>query len=478
MTQISGRSAAVSSSGAGNTVGDIFLPGRTVPVRYEADVVVVGGGISGTAAAVAAAMAGAKTLVVEKGGFLAGSFRTTMLAGFFGVGGGEYLPEITEGLARDFIKTLVRLKAPGADTLEQIETAGAVWIDPELTAQAFFVMAREAGVQPLFHAQFTRSVVEGGTIKAIVAETAEGPIGVAGKVCVDATGLALLCLAAGVPVGKEDSSMGVQAVIGGVDADRFQEFCGQSVDFDEREYRSWFDRLTSPFSGYDWDSWWKRTPVPLKLKYREAIEKGDYRLFEEVGDKGCLAVIEGLKVLGEGNPRFIKDVARPRTLISGVDPLDYDEINRAEMLSHQHLFDTLFFLKKYVPGFENAFMLRLSDEISARGGRYVMTGVHPTREEINRGNEKPPDVVYTTRRPMGNPFHVPYRTLLPPKIDNLLMVGRSAAGRSLRFVTGVFIMGEVGGTAAALCVREGVSPRKLDVTKLQSELRSSGVRIP
>ena len=476
--RISSSIAAVSVSETGFPAADLDLPRRTVPIRYEADVVVVGGGISGTAAAVSAAKLGAKTLVVEKGGYLAGSFRTTMLAGFFGVGDGEYLPEITEGLAHDFIRNLVSLKAPGAATLEQIEKEGAVWIDPELTAQAFFVMARESGVQPLFHAQFTQAVMKGDTIKAIVAETAEGSIGIAGKVYIDATGLTLLGLAAGAPVGKEDTSMGVQAVLGGVNENRFRDFCEQTVDFNETDYRTWFDRITSPSGPYEWNTWWKRTPVPLKLKYREAIDRGDYRLFEKVGDKGCLAVIEGLKVLGDGNPRFIREVARPRTYVSGVDPLNYDEINQAETLSHQHLFDTLYFLKKYVPGFENAFMLRMSDEISARGGRYAVTGVRPTREEINRGNECPPDVIYVTRRPQGHPFRVPYRALLPPKIDNLLTVGRSAAGQSLRYVAGVFIMGQAGGTAAAICVRDRVSPRKLDVSKLQSELRSCGVRIP
>jgi hypothetical protein len=472
----------------------ITVSARKVPVKYEAEVVVVGGGISGTAAAIAAARTGAKTLIVEKAGFLSGAYRTGGLAGFFGNAGGDWLPEITEGLAHDFIKMLVRLQAPGASTLEEIERTGAVWIDPEITAHAFYLMAKEAGVKILFHAPMTQAVVQDQQIQAIVMETVEGAIAVRGEVFIDATGLDILGIAAGVPVGKEDPSMGLLGLLGGVSSQRYAEFCRTEVPFDEEEYRAWFDKLTEPCPVSSWRAWWERTPIPLKLKYREAIEKEGFRLFERVGEKGCLAITEGLKVIFDSpedvpagsnyiapRRRHLGDLSRTRTNVKGIDPLNYEHVNRAEMLSHKHLFENLYFLRKHVPGFEDAFMLRVSDEIGARGGRYILTEARPSFEQVKEGNNEVSDCIYVVRRPTHRgkrPFQVSYRVMLPQKIDNLLMVGRSAAGFALRNMAGVFIMGQAGGTAAALSVRSGVIPRRLAVPKLQMELRKNGVRIP
>jgi len=110
-----------------------------------------------------------------------------------------------------------------------------------------------------------------------------------------------------------------------------------------------------------------------------------------------------------------------------------------------------------------------------------MTEARPTFDEVKQGKNRVPDCIYLVRRPehaRGQPFQVSYRVLLPQKVSNLLVVGKSAAGAALRNMVGVFVMGQAGGTAAALSAKRGVLPRQLDIAALQNTLRRDGVRLP
>jgi FAD-dependent oxidoreductase family protein len=124
-------------------------------------------------------------------------------------------------------------------------------------------------------------------------------------------------------------------------------------------------------------------------------------------------------------------------------------------------------------------MERMADVAGARGGRYIQIDRRITRQEIDSGAANP-DCIYVFQRGKDKPaYEVPYRALLPEKVEGLLVVGKATAGGAqLRTAHGVLFQGQAAGTAASMAVKAGVAPRAMDISKLQDALRSAGVQIP
>jgi hypothetical protein len=204
---------------------------------------------------------------------------------------------------------------------------------------------------------------------------------------------------------------------------------------------------------------------------RAAHERKAFTLVRRDGKGGVLAIPEGLKV--------DRGVARPRTYITGVDPLDTDALNWAEVQSRLALLELYRFLRTDVPGFEHSVPERLADEVSLRGGRYIAVERNITKGEIDAGG-KSADCIYLHRAgERGKVYEVPYRALVPRRVSNVLVVGKStAAGLHLRQAHGVLFQGQAAGLAAAMAAKEGVGVGRIDVGKLQRELKAAGVTIP
>jgi hypothetical protein len=171
------------------------------------------------------------------------------------------------------------------------------------------------------------------------------------------------------------------------------------------------------------------------------------------------------------------DIARPRTWISGVDPTDIRELTEAHIKSVQYLFKLTEFCRKNIPGFEKAQLTRIADTTMGRAGRYI-EAESPFSTEIKPTQNDDAILVFALDGTHG-PYEMPYRALLPAKIDNLLVVGKSSAGgETFRKHHLAIIMGQAAGTAAAIAVHDGVLPKQVGIRKLQSELRKDGIPIP
>jgi hypothetical protein len=224
------------------------------------------------------------------------------------------------------------------------------------------------------------------------------------------------------------------------------------------------------------DDWLTRNANELGPKFREAVDKGEVPLFYKVGEKGMVGFVEGLKV---DNFEGMGDIARPRTYVTGVDPTNIKDVSEAHVKSSQYLFALVKFLNKNIPGFENAQIVRVSEMTLPRAGRSIQNQFEPDSNVFEKGQSND-DAIGIMQRGKGKGiFEIPYRAMLPEKIDNLLAVGKSSAG-GLRLRTHMVavIMGQAAGTAAAIAAKDGVTARNVNIRKVQAQLRKDGIAIP
>src|SRR5436190_7667217 len=146
----------------------------------------------------------------------------------------------------------------------------------------------------------------------------------------------------------------------------------------------------------------------------------------------------------------------PRTYVTGLDPTNVDDVSWAESTSRLALLEFQRVLRARMPGFEKSVMERMADIIGLRGGRHIQLEKQLMSAEIEGGGTNP-DCIYISKRGKDRPmFEVPYRVLLPQKVEGLLVVGKAAgAAISLRPANGILFQGQAAGTAAALVAKDG-----------------------
>jgi hypothetical protein len=155
--------------------------------------------------------------------------------------------------------------------------------------------------------------------------------------------------------------------------------------------------------------------------------------------------------------------------------MDVSDLTRAEMEGRKKMMLVLELLREKMPGFENAVIVDSSPQIGTQGSRRMEGEYVLMKQDILEGRRFP-DVI--TR----NLFDLPYRCLVPRKIDNLLVTGRCIstthdAQASIRMICPCYATGEAAGTAAGLAARRGLVPREIDVRELQENLRKQGAPI-
>lgn len=458
----------------------VVEPQRHVPVTHVADVVVIGasdGGLGGCTAAVAAARRGASVLLIEKSGSVQLHVPTAL--GFV-IGINGWRPRIDEGLFRDYARYCAEAGQYGHRpmTVEQTLRAGEIIVRyHDVASTAMLRMMHDAGAATLFHAKFAGAVMDGQRIQAVIVESPQGRHAIAGKVFIDSTALGEVAAAAGAPMKREEGYLGVQAIITGVDEPKFRKWEQENDQPLDESYRQWMERLVGPFPElkHPWDQWFPeylgdRMAPAVVRQARAAQENGELTIVRRRGDAVC-GVVEGIK----SNP----DVARPRSYITGVDPLDVDAMSWAETSSRAALLEFQQFLKKRIPGFEQCVLERVSESAGMRGGRFIDIGEGIDGETIARGQANRDCIYLFQRGGEGKPYEVPYRALLPRQVDNLLVVGKATGGGvHLRTAHGVLLQGQAAGTAAALAIEQITPPRELDIDRLQQALTADGVAIP
>ncbi|MBN2269160.1 MAG: FAD-dependent oxidoreductase [Sedimentisphaerales bacterium] len=428
----------------------VLEPAKCVPVAYDADVVVAGGGFSGIAAALATARQGAKTVLIERQGAVGGSFGPGMhfQKVFLQDDPNTYI----KGAPYDYVKGEVT-----AITREFAENFFALHAgrkscslaDSKLCSYMTLKMLKEAGVELMLCCYACDPIMQNNKVCGLFVENKSGRQAVRAKVVIDATGEADICRRAGAPILRPKESyheydshaptgIGIWAIVAGIDGERLDD------------------------------------SKVVEISWKEGID--------DLAEVTC----DGLRKLApDPSLRAIKvQLVRPHPK---VDAGDAKHISALEAGIRKYVIDFVERCRKHVPGCENAYLLYIAPYLCARGGPCIEGEYTLTMPECYEG-KKFDDVIYVYgeahalrwQAEQKVPFKwtdVPYRVMIPRKVDGIIAVGRSAScipDTLLRICESVIYMGQAGGTAAALCVRNDVEPRDLNVKQLQKKLLADG----
>jgi hypothetical protein len=450
----------------------VIEPEKKVPTLFKDpfDVVVIGGGSAGIAASVAAARNGASTLLVEQYGALGGTATLGLCDNFDGVD-----RSVNSGI---FLEFFDRLLAENA-TVQRWEAM----YDREVFKKNAFEMIGEAGVKLLLYTHAVDVVMKQGTIDAVIVESKSGRKAIKGRVFVDASADADISARTGVPLMKggidgRSQALTLLFVVGGFDMDEVKRF-------QERECGG---------------EWLGPCPCLGGRVSRCSCTCGSTfivptELVKAARDSGELYMAHE-SLLGYFSLRC-DQIHFGCIHIIGADPLDTEDLTRAEVEARKQAISITNFLRNHIPGFENAYIMTTASMMGVREsariiGDYVLTDKSTTNggsfdDSIAIGNfwqdlHGPGEFHRFLPAHYVVPFDIPYRCLLPRGVDNLLVAGRCISTdfrtQSItRQIPVCFATGEAAGTAAALAASEGVKPREVNIEQLQAVLVKNGGKI-
>jgi hypothetical protein len=436
-------------------LGTVHEPGRDISVYRECEVLVVGGGPSGTAAAAAAARAGADVVLLERynhlGGLSTGGLviwidRMTDWEGKLVIRG--FAEELFERLPADAVAGPDRQDWGSQDKDKahhwSFRTAayhGVVTWSPTLDPERLKLLSQELlierGVKLVYHSWAAMPLMENGKVAGATFESKEGRMAIRAKVVIDATGDGDIFARAGA------------AYVNDI----------EEADVHHCMNTSWL------FGGVDMNKW---------IAFRSGDPDG-YNKFMAGGREAC----------GLFERPFVSwrdDIALfmgPRQ--SGYSALDVDDLTAVEVRSHRAMAQHLEYFRAHGPGFENAYMMLSAPQIGVRHARRLKGVDAVLRSRWPEGTPLPDEVGVTPAvSPKFPNISIPYGALVPETLDGLLAVGRHiSCDRNshgfMREIPQCWQTGQAAGVAAALAVKHGIQPRAVNIDELQQALLEQGV---
>jgi FAD dependent oxidoreductase len=456
----------------------ITVRARTIPVVAEADVVVIGGGPGGFAAALRAARMGVSTILIERFG-MPGGVHTSGLQGAAGTGVGGIHTELMERFAKEgyiYTATETTLANWAGNPLSHYEARlkpGSAFsrstFNPEGAGCVMVRMLEEAGVISMYGTTFVDAVVKSGvgddTITDVIVENVSGRLAIRGRVFVDGSGTAEVVARAGAPFVQGGGPQPSTVV---------------------------------------WDG--KNRPVPGGLLWiMSGIDFAKVAAYQKSQNDPTLnRLISAAKAAGDIPPDLYRPrlsgkcvyanayIGHPTVDMSPIQAHDTfifwqnipyewslhmddngEDLTRAKKAMREFIDAEARFLKKYVPGFENAFVTNVGRYLGIRDGRHPKGEYVLSMDDALTGRKFPDAVTKPMTKTFfwdcnkPHTFEVPYRCFLPKKIRNLLLTG---ASMSFTYETIFMVMrnfpwctqtGEIAGYAAGLSVKKGIVPKEL-----------------
>jgi hypothetical protein len=456
-------------------VSSIDLPPRSGTVVTDTDVLVVGGGPSGLAAAVAAGGAGARVVLAERYGFLGGNATAALVMPLMSFHAHrDHIPRldvttlfpqdqgpgdpVVAGVFRSFVSRLIA--AGGA--LEPSERTGfTVPFDPEVLKLVALDLLDDAGVEYLFHS-FASGVLGQRRLDGVIFEGKSGPLVVKARMVVDCTGDGDVAALAGAPfeVGRNADGL-VQPIT----------LMFRMVEFERQAFAAYVNAHPDQWRGVHglWDL------------VQRATDAGELDLPRE-------------DVLLFATPHA-REVSVNSTRVSGALGTSVWDLTRAEWEGRRQFRQIVAFLKKYVPGFASAYAAQTGVQVGVRETRRVTGEYQLTADDVITAR-KHSDVVARgaypidihnpagkgtrlERLPPGEAYDIPLRCLLPQGMTNLLVAGRCISGTheahsSYRVMPISMATGHAAGVCAALACRNGTAAHDVPAADVQRELLRQG----
>lgn len=406
-------------------------PERQIPIVREADVVVVGGGPAGLAAAIASARAGADTVLIERFGYLGGTATASLMACINGFRN-QVKPDSTQtvrGIAQEIVLQLHRLgglgRSPYPQKLYDIESGELEYsyaIDTEKFKYVTMKLCADAGVEMMLHTWFSVPVMDGNRVTGVIVENKSGRQAVSGRAVIDASGDGDVAARAGCDFWQTRHD----------EAERLGDGMMYKIQFGSQ-----------------------RPAVPF------ACDFSSYSV-----------------VWGPGPGK--------------IDGIDAGELSRAEVETRLRVYEDFAAKQQSHPVLADAKVVETPPLLGIRQTRFIEGEYKLTAEDAIEGRRFD-DVVaisscpiihyYGYRRYLEHEgYDIPYRCLVPQKVDGLLVAGRCISSEqqpyeSHRAMVPIMAIGQATGAAAALCARQGVEPRALDTASLQALLIEQGAEL-
>src|SRR5699024_6534200 len=444
---------------------------RELTVESPTDVLVIGSGPAGLAAAISAAREGMSVRLVERYGYLGGNLTGALVGPCMTSFSLDGETQLIRGIFDEFVREMEALGGAvhpshtiGGSPYSGFMTFGhdaVTPFDPEVAKRVASEMALDAGVELMLHSMMVDSIVEDGRITGVVVAHKGGMSLLPATVTVDASG------------------DGDVAARGGA-AFRY----GRESDHSVQPMTLFFrvrDVDDDAVAAYQANHPEER--FPFESVVEKAHQDGTYSLPR----RG----VQLFKTLEPGVWRV------NTTRVTGVDGTDVHDLTRAEVTARRQVFDLLEIFRAELPGMANCRWLDSAATMGVREPRRISGEDEITLDDLVAGRAfddviavagYPVDIHSPTSKdgpfdddipPTANIYEIPYRALIPAELDGLVVAGRCISGShealaAIRVMPPAFALGQAAGTAAAQAVRSGLAPRDVDVPALQERLLDAG----
>lgn len=444
-------------------------PARELNVRAEVDVLVAGGGPAGIMAAVAAAKdKKQRVMLVDSRGFLGGNLTIGLpILAFLGPKGNQ----VIRGEAQKFIDRM-RAKGAAGEHKRCKNHMSLTIIDSEQAKTTAWEMMDEAGVTVLLYTFVVDTIVEGNAVKGVIIESKAGREAILAKTVIDCTGDGDVAFHAGVECHKGDKEGGMQP---------------PTLMYSMRgvEVQKLRDAICNDPKKYDMD-----VMPPEQFRQGHFITVGLRGCIKEAQEQGLnIPVARTILITGLKEDEIWVNMTR----VNGVDSTSPESYTNGEHEARKQMYEVAEYLHRFVPGFEKAYIAEVAPFMGIRESRVIVGKYIMTAEDILQMKHfddaiavagYPVDIHHAkggdcTMLFCDDAYDIPYRVLVPEKIENLLVAGRCSsmnheAMAATRVMSTCMALGEAAGTAARIALEEGVAPSKVDVAAVQKALLANG----
>lgn len=451
-------------------------------ISKEFDVVVLGAGPGGLAAALAAGRGGAKVLLVEKNGYLGGNMAIGLpLLGFLDKDGNKVIGGIADEFMRDMASYETAYgRAASAHKICPMHNSVTLY-DHELFKIVALHKVLDAGIEVLLHTDIEAVNVENAKIREITLRGKGYRIFIKAKVFIDASGDGDMAYLAGASYEKGQKDTGIlqpptmMFTLSGVGIDRTIDYLAENPDQMDRS------KTIDCAGGYDAD-FFRSDPNFVMVAMR--------KLFAELRAQGKMPVNrENIIVI---NSLLPGEVHMNCTRHLGTDGSDVFSVTKAEIEGYLQIEQFVETLHQHVPGFEQCYISQIYPSLGIRESRRFSGIRQLTEADVVNGvfNEETICIgSYCVDIHAGDglstiftkipAYGIPYGITVSDEIDGLMFAGRCAsmdavAMSSARVMPICMAIGEAAGVGAALAVKQDISPRDVDVAQVRRILLDAG----